>query len=126
MAEVKVTNLIEKMNLTILNPEVDLEKRKITVPDILRPSLQLAGYLQHFDRTRVEIIGFVEASYMETMEKETKEKLRNCKTEEEAMDVLKGDMIPIPDDVLDEVAGGDDYVCMDKCMKCSNHNEIFP
>ncbi len=75
MADVKLTNLIEKMNLTVLNPEVDLEKRKITVPDILRPSLQLTGYLEHFDRNRVEIIGFVEASYMETMEKETKEKI---------------------------------------------------
>lgn len=37
---------------------------------------------------------------------ETKEKLRGCKSEEEAMDILQGDMIPVPDEVLDSVAGG--------------------
>lgn len=73
MADVAITNLIEKMNLKILTPDVELDKRKITVPDILRPSLQLTGYLEHFDPNRVEIIGFVEFSYMEKMEDKTKE-----------------------------------------------------
>ena len=67
---------------------------------------------------------FENNEFFQQLPEETKEKLRNCKSEEEAIDVLKGDMIPIPDDVLDEVAGGDDYVCMDKCMKCSNHRNV--
>ena len=75
MADVAITNLIEKMNLINLTPDVELDKRKITVPDILRPSLQLTGYLEHFDPNRVEIIGFVEFSYMEKMKKATKEKI---------------------------------------------------
>ncbi len=44
--------------------------------------------------------------FFRQLPEETKEKLKQCKSEEEAMDVLKGDMIPIPDDVLDDVAGG--------------------
>ena len=49
--------------------------------------------------------------FFQQLSEETKEKLRNCKTEEEAMDILKGDMIPIPDDVLDDVAGGGSHSC---------------
>ena len=48
---------------------------------------------------------------------ETKEKILNCKSEEEAMDVLKGDMIPLPDDALDAVADGDDYSCWGDCAE---------
>lgn len=37
---------------------------------------------------------------------EVKEKLKNCKNEEEAMDILKDNMIEIPSDELKKVAGG--------------------
>ena len=37
---------------------------------------------------------------------EVKEKIRGCKTEEEAMDILKHDMIPLPEDTLEAIAGG--------------------
>ncbi len=54
---------------------------------------------------------FENNEFFQQLPEETKEKLRNCKSEEEAMDVLKGDMIPIPDDVLDDVAGGAGWTC---------------
>lgn len=54
---------------------------------------------------------FENNEFFQQLPEETKEKLRKCKSEEEAMDVLKGDMIPIPDDVLESVAGGVDYWC---------------
>ena len=34
--------------------------------------------------------------FFQQLPEETKEKILNCKSEEEAMDVLKGDMIPLP------------------------------
>jgi HPr kinase/phosphorylase len=37
--------------------------------------MQLAGFFDHFDSARVEIIGFVEYSYMEKMERVTKERI---------------------------------------------------
>ena len=73
MATVALKSIIEKMNLTNLTPEVDITKVKVTQPDINRPALQLAGFFEHFDATRVEIIGFVEFSYMEQMEQKRKE-----------------------------------------------------
>ena len=68
MSTVAVSSLIEKMELTNLTPDIDVKNRKITIPDINRPALQLAGYLQHYEASRVQIIGFVEATYMEGLD----------------------------------------------------------
>ena len=60
MASVLLTQIEEKMKLQNLTPEIDISKIKITQPDINRPALQMAGYFEHFDATRLQIIGFVE------------------------------------------------------------------
>lgn len=68
MASVSVKQLIEKMKLDNLTPEIDVEKIKISIPDINRPALQIAGYLEHFETSRVQIMGFVEYSYMQNLD----------------------------------------------------------
>lgn len=70
--ELQVEKIIEKMSLKNLTPEIDLADKKVTVPDINRPALQLAGFFDHFDSERVQIIGRVEAAYMETLSAEVK------------------------------------------------------
>ena len=60
------------MKLENLTPEISVRGIKITVPDINRPALQLAGYFEHFEATRLQIIGFVEYTYMENMTKKRK------------------------------------------------------
>lgn len=65
MASVSLSRIIEKMKLENLTPEIDVRSIRITQPDINRPALQLAGYFEHFDATRIQIIGFVEYTYME-------------------------------------------------------------
>ncbi len=72
MATVSLNSLIEKMKLENLTPELDLSKNKITQPDINRPALQLAGYFEHFDATRLQIVGFVEYTYLEGLEESCK------------------------------------------------------
>ena len=72
MASVSMEHLIEKLELQNLIPEIDISDIKITQPDINRPALQLAGYFEHYEETRPQIIGFVEYSYMEQMEEEKK------------------------------------------------------
>ena len=42
------------------------------MPDINRPALQLTGFFDHFDSERVQVIGHVEAAYMETLDEETR------------------------------------------------------
>jgi len=75
MASVKLSTIIEKMKLTNMTPEVDIKKIKINQPDINRPALQLAGYFEHFAATRLQIIGYVEYTYMENMEEEKKKEV---------------------------------------------------
>ena len=67
MAAVKLADIIEHENLENLTPEIDIKKIKVTQPDINRPALQMAGYFEHFEATRLQIIGFVEYSYMESL-----------------------------------------------------------
>ncbi len=61
---VPLRNLIEKMALENLTPEVDIDRIELTMPDINRPALQLAGFMEDFDRERIQIIGNVEHSYL--------------------------------------------------------------
>lgn len=72
MEYVTLTRLIEKMKLENLTPELSVKGIKITQPDINRPALQMAGYLKHFDATRLQIVGFVEASYFNDLEETRK------------------------------------------------------
>lgn len=75
MATVKLTKLVEKMNLKNLTPDIDLTEKEISVPDINRPALQLTGYFDHFDSVRVQIIGVVEHTYLQTLTGERKKEV---------------------------------------------------
>ena len=72
---VELKNLVEKMQLKNLTPDIDMEERRITVPDVNRPALQLTGFFDHFDSERVQVIGYVEYTYLQTLTEERKEEL---------------------------------------------------
>ena len=55
------------MNLKNHTPEINTDKILITDPDINRPALQLAGFFEHFDSSRVQICGNVEHAYLADM-----------------------------------------------------------
>ena len=75
MAMVKMNDVVEKMNLKNLTPDIDLTDKCLTVPDINRPALQLTGYFDHFDSVRVQIIGYVEYTYLQTLTDERKKEV---------------------------------------------------
>ncbi|MDR0963829.1 MAG: HPr(Ser) kinase/phosphatase [Clostridium sp.] len=70
MGSVRLSRIIEKMDLMNLTEEIDISNVWIRQPDINRPALQLAGYFEHFEATRLQIIGFVEYTYMEGQSQE--------------------------------------------------------
>ena len=72
---IKLKEIVEKMDLKNLTPEVDMTEREVNVPDINRPALQLTGYFDHFDSERVQIIGFVEYTYLQTLTYDEKMKM---------------------------------------------------
>lgn len=67
---VDLTKLIHKMNLEVLTTEVNIEEIKISQSDVNRPALQLAGFFDYFDSNRIQVIGQVEYTYMQKMEKD--------------------------------------------------------
>ena len=71
-SSVSVAKIAELLDLKNFTDEIDLKKRKITTTDINRPALQLTGYFEHFEESRVEIIGNVEYAYIQQMSDEEK------------------------------------------------------
>lgn len=72
---VEMKQIVEKMNLKNLTPDVDLTEKAVEVPDINRPALQLTGFFECFDSERVQIIGNVEYTYLEGLTEEKKEEI---------------------------------------------------
>ena len=69
---VKLSSIVEEYALApIVTPDGcgDIE---ITVADVNRPSLQLAGYFEYFDHNRIQIIGMVEYTYLESLTSEAR------------------------------------------------------
>ena len=50
--KVSVTELIEKEGLKNLTPDIDTDHKYITIPDVNRPALHLAGFFDQFDDLR--------------------------------------------------------------------------
>lgn len=67
MAKVALTRIIEKMKLDNFTPDIDVEGIMVTQSDVNRPALQLAGFFDHFDADRLQLVGNVEYAYMKTL-----------------------------------------------------------
>lgn len=70
MYTVALESIIEKLDLENCTPDVNTEQIQISQTDVNRPALQLAGFFDYFDSNRIQVIGHVENTYMEKMEKD--------------------------------------------------------
>ena len=71
-SSVTIEKLADKMKLTNLLPNISMAGKKIVTSEINRPALQLTGYFDHFYSERVQIIGYVEYTYLEHLPREAK------------------------------------------------------
>ena len=60
----------EEFKLEMLYQSSDFEKIQITVEDVNRPALQLAGFFAHFEPQRIQVIGLVEDTYLSDLNSE--------------------------------------------------------
>ncbi len=67
---VPLTTLVREFNLQVEFASTDYEAIRLTVEDVARPGLQLAGYFDHFEPMRLQVMGNVEMSYMAKLSKE--------------------------------------------------------
>ena len=99
--EVSVAKIAELLDLKNLIDDIDLKARKIECSDVNRPALQLSGYFEHFEQSRIQIIGNVEYTYIEKMNDDEKRNYsdinylkKNFYTVAAITDLLEGDIKP--------------------------------
>ena len=64
---VPLKTLVEEFRLEVVYTASDYDRIRITVEDVARPGLQLAGYMDHFEPMRLQVIGNVEYSYLQKL-----------------------------------------------------------
>ena len=64
---VPLKTLVEEFHLEVAYAATDYDKIHLTVEDVARPGLQLAGYYDHFEPMRLHVIGNVETSYLQKL-----------------------------------------------------------
>lgn len=64
---VLLSTLAEKLNLEIAFRSSDFDTVRLTVEDLSRPGLQLAGYLEHFEPLRLQVMGNAEVGYLSAL-----------------------------------------------------------
>ena len=61
---VPLSKLVKEFGLQVEFASTDYDSIRLTVEDVSRPGIQLAGYFDHFDPMRLQVLGNVEMSYL--------------------------------------------------------------
>lgn len=70
---VDLPTIVRECGLTELNRSDDYESVRVTVTEVNRPGLQLAGFYDYFEPKRIQIIGKVELTFLQEMTEHTQE-----------------------------------------------------
>ena len=62
---VPLKQLVEEFKLSIAYQSTDYDTIRVEVDEVSRPGLPLTGFFEHFERLRVEVLGYVEMTYLE-------------------------------------------------------------
>ncbi|MER2236119.1 MAG: HPr(Ser) kinase/phosphatase [Candidatus Limivicinus sp.] len=69
---VPLKTVVEDMKLQPLHLSKDYETALLTMADVNRPAMQLTGFYDYFDPKRIQAIGRVETTYLETLSHEAR------------------------------------------------------
>lgn len=75
---VKLKTIAEEHQLRALHTARDYESAVLTTADVNRPAMQLTGFYNYFDPSRLQIIGRVESTYLDTLSVEERRKAFEC------------------------------------------------
>ena len=67
---IALSALVRDFHLEILHRSTDYDSIRITVEEVARPGLQLAGFFDHYEPMRLQIMGNVEMSFMAQLPQE--------------------------------------------------------
>ena len=68
MYSIKLQEVIDKFELRVCSQNADISSKDVTIAEVNRPGLLLAGYYDYFNQDRLQIIGMVEYTYLNKMD----------------------------------------------------------
>ena len=72
---VPLSTIVKEFELQVVHAATDYESIRITVEDVARPGMQLAGYFEHFDPMRLQVLGNVEMSYLSKLSRDERSRI---------------------------------------------------
>jgi HPr kinase/phosphorylase len=95
-----VAELVKEFRLEVVCGEAGM-KRVITVADLYRPGLEMAGYFEYHPRERVQILGRTELSFLESLPSELRrERMKAlCDVETPCICITRG--LEVPPELLE-------------------------
>nr|WGD84315.1 HPr(Ser) kinase/phosphatase [Bacillus subtilis] len=100
MAKVRTKDVMEQFNLELISGEEGIN-RPITMSDLSRSGIEIAGYFTYYPRERVQLLGKTELSFFEQLpEEEKKQRMDSLCTDVTPAIILSRDM-PIPQELID-------------------------
>ena len=72
---VPLATLVSEFGLQIAHESTDYSTIRLTVEDVARPGLQLAGFFDHFEPMRLQIMGNVEMTYLSKLTSEERARI---------------------------------------------------
>jgi HPr kinase/phosphorylase len=102
--KVKVADLVRTFKLEVISGEEGL-KRTITVADLYRPGLEMAGYFNYHPQERVQLLGKTEMSFYETLTGPIRQRrAKQLCTSPETPCIIVTRGLDIPDEIIEEAA----------------------
>ncbi len=98
--KVKAADLVKHFGLEVLAGEEGL-KRPITVADLHRPGLVLAGYSNYYAKERVQLLGMTELSFLETLPEDTRRERAAALCAEETPCLLVTRSLEVPSELIE-------------------------
>ncbi|WP_066314648.1 HPr(Ser) kinase/phosphatase [Bacillus sp. FJAT-29814] len=72
MLKVRTKDILEKFDLELISGEEGIN-RPITMSDISRPGLEIAGYFEYYPAERIQLLGMTELTFFEGLSERDKE-----------------------------------------------------
>ena len=97
---VSMSKLVNNFNLELIYKPEGQEEILIYSADVNRPGLELAGYMDYFDGSRIQIMGKIEISYLEKMDKEQRAKALDTFLSRRPPVLIISRSLDIPEEVM--------------------------
>lgn len=100
MKKTVVKDIVDQFQLQVASGKKGL-KREITVSDIIRPGLAIAGYFNYHPTERIQVLGKSELSFFDTLStEERKQRMFSLCSEPQTPCICVSRNLPVPDELL--------------------------